>query len=185
MAAGAHNSSFNEGIAGRTPSLPAASLFIRLALVPLCVGICYLFSWHFLRSLTADLNVGFDSLLGLHLERVSAEYVAWHGVLYRYVVACTMVDVWFGSLPLVWNPHRTVGQNLGWLAAFAVGSFAFNIFRLSLSDLIFSRGVSWNLAHNALSGAAYFVVWLWLWNNRHSPLKAYRAQGNSHAAPAA
>ena len=171
MSGSAHNSSLVAGPTGRTASLPVPVLWLRFALVPIAVAICYLFAWHFLRALTADLNVGLDSIFGLRLERISPEYVLWHGVLYRYVVACTMVDVWFGSLPLIWHLRRSMLQNLAWIVLFALGLLAFNIFRLSVSDLLFSAGLSWNLAHNAVSGVAYFVVWLWLWNNRYSPLR--------------
>jgi hypothetical protein len=49
------------------------------------------------------------------------------------------------------------------LAVFSACLLVFNVFRLSLSDVLFSIGVPWWLAHSALGGAAWFVVWIWIW----------------------
>ena len=107
-----------------------------------------------------------DALAGVFLQRIGPETVMFRGQVYRYVIACTFADVFCGAIPLLWDLRSTVLRNLALLAAFAVVLFAFNIFRLSLSDALFAHGVSWNLGHNVVSGFAYFAVWSWLWPHR-------------------
>ncbi|MBA3914836.1 MAG: hypothetical protein H0X25_13515 [Acidobacteriales bacterium] len=144
------------------------AFFLRFALVPVAVGVCYLFPWHGLRSLTADANVALDRLLGVNWARLSADTVSWHGVLYQYVISCTFADVLCGAIPLVWNLRRSILWNVAYLLAMGAGMFAFNIFRLSVSDAIFAAGISWAVAHSVISGISYFAVWVWLWES-HSP----------------
>ena len=136
---------------------------IRFALAALAVAISYLFRWHLLRFLTSEANLRLDLLAGIHLQRISADTVMWKGVLYRYENACTFVDVWFGSIPLLWNVRRSVAWNVGFMAVIAAAMFCFNVFRLSLSDVLFAAALPWNLAHNVISGVSYFVVWVWIW----------------------
>jgi hypothetical protein len=141
-------------------------LLARFALVTVAVGICYCFHWRPLRFLTSEANLRLDLLAGIPLERLSYDTVTWKGVLYRYENACTFVDVWLGSIPLLWNLRRSIAQNLAFLALVALGLFTFNVFRLSVSDVLFAAGLSWELAHNVISGVAYFLVWIWIWEHR-------------------
>lgn len=146
-------------------------VLVRFALVPVAVALCYCFRWEVLRYLTSEANLRLDLLAGLHLQRLSLDTVQWRGSVYHYENACTFVDVWFGAIPLLWNLQRRVAANLGFFAQFAIALFVFNVFRLSLSDVLFSAGLNWDLAHNVVSGIAYFAVWVWIW--RHRPfLKA-------------
>jgi hypothetical protein len=50
------------------------------------------------------------------------------------------------------------------MAVIAAAMFCFNVFRLSVSDVLFAGGLPWNLAHNVISGISYFLVWVWIWN---------------------
>lgn len=153
--------------ASRTQASPLPTeMLVRLALVPVAVAICYLFRWEGLRWLTSEANLRLDLLAGVHLQRLSLDTVQWNDVVYRYDNACTFIDVWFGAIPLLWNLRRRFSQNLVFFACFAAGLFAFNVFRLSLSDELFAAGFSWNLAHNVVSGIAYFAVWVWIWRRR-------------------
>jgi hypothetical protein len=154
---------------------------IRFALAALAVAFSYLFRWELLRFLTSEANLRLDLLAGIHLQRISADAVMWKGVVYRYVNACTFVDVWFGSIPLLWNTHRRVGWNLLFVFAVAAAMFCFNVFRLSLSDVLFAMGLPWDLAHNVISGISYFIVWIWIWNRltQRSKLVQSRILGRS------
>jgi hypothetical protein len=142
---------------------PSRTLLIRFALAALAVAVSYCFHWEFLRFLTSEANLRLDLLAGIHLQRVSADAVLWKGVLYRYENPCTFVDVWFGSIPLLWNLRRSLTRNLAFMAAVAAAMFCFNVFRLSVSDVLFAAGLPWNIAHNVISGISYFVVWVWIW----------------------
>jgi hypothetical protein len=147
-------------------TLLSVEVLVRFALVPVAIAICYCFHWRALRFLTSELNMRLDWLGGIHLERVSYDMVRWRGLLYRYENACTFVDVWFGCLPLLWDLRRRLTANLAFFATLAVALFAFNVVRLSFSDVLFAVGIPWDLAHNAVSGIAYFVVWVAVWRLR-------------------
>ena len=138
-------------------------LVFRFTLAALAVAICYCFDWRLLRTLTLDLNLRLDSLFGVHLQRISSDTVMYNGALYRYVIACTMADVWCAAIPLIWDIRSRIVQNLRVLGVFTVALFAFNIIRLSFSDLLFASGLSWDLAHNVISGVAYFLIWIFVW----------------------
>jgi hypothetical protein len=142
----------------------AFEMAVRCGLAALAVIVCYTFEWEWLRGLTAAGNLWLDGLAGVHLQRLSYDTVAWHGQVYRYVIACTFADVWCGSLAFLWLAEQSVRRNLAVVALWSAALFAFNIFRLSVSDVLFAWGLSWNLAHNVVSGIAYFVVWQALWS---------------------
>ena len=140
------------------------ALAIRFALAALAVATSYFFRWELLRFLTSEANLRLDLLAGIHLQRISADMVMWKGVLYRYENPCTFVDVWVGSIPLLWNLRRSIVWNFLFMAVVAAAMFCFNVFRLSVSDVLFAAGLPWNVAHNVISGISYFVVWVWIWN---------------------
>jgi len=152
--------------AGPSRRLLAGELPLRFALVAAAVCVCYLFEWHWLRWLTAEFNSRLDLLAGVHLQRISYDTVAYNGKVYKYVIACTFADVWCGAIPLLWSLRASVSRNLYLIAIFTVGLFAFNVVRLSISDVLFAAGLSWDLAHNVLSGVAYYLIWRWIWARR-------------------
>lgn len=139
---------------------------IRFVLVAVGVLICYQFEWNWLRYLTSELNLRLDALAGVHLQRISHDTVLWAGRTYHYVNACTFADVFCGSIALLWNLRKTILQNVGRIAVYGIVLLAFNVFRLSLSDVLFAAGLSWDVAHNAISGISYFLVWTYLWKTR-------------------
>jgi hypothetical protein len=135
-------------------------IVFRICLVPVAVAICYLFQWKFLRSLTADLNLQFTSMFGIHWVRLASDVAMFHGQQYRYAIACTMADAWCGAIPLVWNVGGRAWKNLAYLAGLAVLMFGFNTIRLAVSSLMMSYGVSRLFGHDSLSAVAYLMVWL-------------------------
>jgi hypothetical protein len=146
--------------------LLSSELVMRFVLVAAGVGVCYLFDWRWLRSLTCDLNLRLDGLAGVHLQRVAYDAVMYRGALYSYGIACTFADVWCGGIPLLWDLRRSVGRNLATVLAFGGALLVFNVARLSFSDVLFAKGLSWDLAHNVVSGICYFAIWTWIWKNR-------------------
>jgi hypothetical protein len=140
-------------------------LAVRVALAAVAVVICYQFQWHWLRYVTSELNLRCDWLAGIPIRRLTFDTVTWNGVIYRYEIACIFADVWCGSIPLLWKLDRTIPQNLGRLALFSAALLAFNIARLSFSDVLYSWAVPWPIAHSLMGGVAWFLVWVWLWRN--------------------
>jgi len=135
-------------------------IVFRICLVPVAVGICYLFQWNSLRSVTAGLNLQLTSMFGIHWIRLSSDMAMFHGQQYRYAIACTMADAWCGAIPLVWSLGTCAWKNLAYLAGLAVFMFAFNTVRLAVSSLLISNGVSRLIGHDSLSAVAYLIVWL-------------------------
>ena len=151
------------------PVRPQSISFELVERVLLCVAAvvtCYQFEWDWLRSATCYWNLIADNCFGVHLVRTSADTVMWRGQLYHYVVACTMADVWCGALAWLWNSRQTLAQNLARWFLFGLGLFVFNIARLTFSDVLFAANLPWDLAHNVVSGIAYWLIWRWLWNRR-------------------
>jgi hypothetical protein len=142
-----------------TRSRVHTALALRIVLSVIALLVCYSLQWNWLRALTAEWNVRLDTVAGMHFQWLSFDTVVWHGRVFHYTIACTFADVWCASLPLVWDTRRRVLHNLVWIAAFTPALFAYNVFRLSLSDVIFSLGVPWVWAHDVLSGFAYLAVW--------------------------
>jgi hypothetical protein len=103
-------------------------VLVRFALVPIAVASCYCFRWEMLRYLSSEANLRLDLLAGLHLQRLSIDTVQWRGSVYQYENACTFIDVWFGSIPLLWNLGRPVAANLRFFAGLALALFAFKPF---------------------------------------------------------
>lgn len=139
---------------------------VRILLSAIGVIVSYQFEWHALRHVTADLNMRLDALFGLQQDWAGAESLLWNGRIFSFVNACTFVDVAFGAIPLLWRLRWSVQRNVIYLITFLVGLFAFNVVRLSISDLIFAAGVPWWLAHEVVAGAAYCAVWIWIWEHR-------------------
>lgn len=138
------------------------SLVLRLGLCAIAVLVCYQFQWEWLRGLTCDLNLRLDAIFGVHLQKIAFDTVMYRGALYRYVVACTMVDAFCGALPLIWDLRRSWRSNALLVVVFAVSLLTFNVIRLSFSDVLFAWGLSWNWAHNVVSGISYFLLWEWI-----------------------
>ena len=156
----------------------ATELFIRFLLAALAVGICYCFEWTFLRGLTMTLNARVDALAGVVLQPLSSTQVMWNGGVYRYVIACTFADVWCAALPLVWDFRVGLPANLKFVAIFTVGLFAFNVFRLSLSDVVVAHRVPWDWGHNVVGGVAYFAVWEVVWRRMRAVVPSERKKAD-------
>ena len=124
------------------------------------VLLCYGFAWIWLRELTLRANLAFDALFGVHLQVLTPLSVSWQGHLFDYRIACTFVDVWFGAWPLLWSWRKPLVANVAVILGLAPVLFAFNIVRLTISDVLFAKGVPWAVAHGGLGGVCYFVVWV-------------------------
>lgn len=128
--------------------------------VAFAVALCHCFEWTRLCALTQTANLALDSWFGVYMQPLTATTIQFRGLLYHYQVSCTFVDVWCGLVPLLWKRSQLIVWNVGWLATWALGLFAFNIVRLSVSDVLFAQGMSWTVAHSVLGGFCYYLVWL-------------------------
>ena len=144
----------------RASSLGGRTFLLRLGLVPIAVGFCYLFDWHWLRALTADLTFRLTVLAVGGWTRVGPDLAMFRGQLFRIAIGCTLVDAWCGAVPLVWKMKAGILSNATYLAGLAAFSFGLNVSRLTLVNVIFSSGVPWHSVHDVASGLTYLVVWM-------------------------
>ena len=139
---------------------------LRVCLVPLFVALCYQFEWRAWRALVAGAFLTAAPWFGVPAARLGADSFICHGELYHFAIACTALDAFFGSIPLVWNWRARVAGNLAVLAAYFVCLSAINLARLELGLAIYLRGVPWSLAHEAMAGVFYFALFLWIARRR-------------------
>jgi hypothetical protein len=138
----------------------------RVLLVPVFVGVCYLFDWNWLRVLTTAALMQISSILGISMVRTGADVVTVAGVSAKFIVACTMIDAFFGAIPLLWRTTVSWGQNVLRLSAVLMGVFVLNIVRLEFGFVAMTRGVPWWLAHEVVAAVAYFCLYVFIMRER-------------------
>lgn len=138
----------------------------RIGLVAVFVAAAYQVPWEWLRFLTSESVLRISTLIGMPSERTSFDTIQVGSQLFQYAIPCTFVDVFAGSIPLLWDLRKSVARNIVWLMAAAAVLFAFNVVRLEFAQFLYYRGVSWIVADEVLGGIAYFAVWLAIWRLR-------------------
>jgi hypothetical protein len=99
-------------------------------------------------------------------DRVSFDSFAFHGTIFQVAISCTALDVFFGSMPLLWQGRRPVSGNLLFFAEYFLCLSTINLARLVLGFLLYAAGVSWLLGHEVMSGVFYFAVLVWIAGRR-------------------
>jgi hypothetical protein len=139
---------------------------IRIALVLPFVLVCYQVGWGAWRDAVCAAFAGFAHLLGMPVFRVAPDTFACRGHLYRFAIACTAVDAFMGSIPLLWMGQRSVWRNLAFFAEYFTALSAANLVRLAAGLWIFLHGASWWISHEAFAGVFYFALFLWIAERR-------------------
>jgi exosortase/archaeosortase len=149
----------------RLPEL-SREFLCRAGLVAVFVVAAYHVSWEWLRFLTSECILRLSALLGMSAARISFDTIQVGSQAFQFLTACTFVDVFMGSIPLLWDIKKSMPRNIVWLIAAASVFFGFNVVRLELAQVLYYRGVPWIVADEVLGGFAYFVVWLAIWRLR-------------------
>lgn len=136
------------------------ALLYRMLLVALLVTAAHQMAWAGLRFITSEALLRASHSLGFLTARLSSDTVRVGDGSYSIVVSCTFIDVIVGAIPLLWISRRSVLFNAFGLMLWAQGLFIFNILRLETSFVLAASGVPWVVAHEVLSGFAYFAVWV-------------------------
>jgi len=149
-------------------------VLFRIALVPLFVAVCYLFEWWQLRAATVVVLLKLSSILNLPMHRAGVDLVDLDGMRMQFGIACTMLDAFFGAIPLLWRRSAGWHRNLAKLGVVSGGVFVLNIFRLELGFVAMHRGAPWWLAHECVAGVAYFCLFLFImresaWRDSEAP----------------
>ena len=171
---------------GRTGPAPiklprlSREFLCRVGLVAVFVGTAYQLPWEWLRFLTSECVLRISASLGMASSRVSFDTILVGGHAFQFVIACTFVDVFMGSIPLLWDLKKSVLRNVLWLIVAATVLFGFNVVRLEVAQVLYYRGVPWTAADEVLGGLAYFAVWLAIWR-----LRSWKVWTTSLAEPSA
>ena len=152
----------------RPIKLPGLSgeFWCRAALVAVLAATAHQVPWEWLRFLTSECILRVSASLGMATSRVSFDTILVEGQPFQFVIACTFVDVFMGSIPLLWDLKRSVPRNILWLIATSTVLFGFNLVRLEVAQVLYYRGGSWTVADGVIGGIAYFAVWLAIWRLR-------------------
>ena len=142
------------------------SEWLRLALIAPFVVLCYLFEWTWLRTLTTHSFVVALDFFGVSVVRLSQDTLMHRGQLYRFVVSCTAVDAFFGSIPLLWMIEKSLLRNLLFFGVYFLCLSVVNVARIAVGFVAFDRGVSWWLSHEVVAGIFYFALFLWIARRR-------------------
>jgi hypothetical protein len=164
---------------GRIPC-PSMEFLCRACLTALLVIVTLHLSWGGLRFLTSEAILRLSAVVGMTTARISFDAIELQGQFFRFTVSCTFADVFMGTLPLIWRLDRSIIRNLLRVAVVAVVLFVFNVTRLEVGQIAYSRGVLWLLAHEIPSGFAYFGVWIAIWRSRSWPAWQYLVVGTRH-----
>jgi hypothetical protein len=138
----------------------------RAGLVAIFATIAHQLRWEWLQFLTSEAILRISASLGMATARMSVDTIRVQGQPFQFVIACTFVDVFMGSIPLLWDLKKSLLKNASWLVAAAMILFGFNVVRLEIGQVLYAHGASWTLADDVLGGFAYFTVWLFLWWQR-------------------
>jgi hypothetical protein len=138
----------------------------RAGLVAVFATFAHRFEWDWLRFVTSEATLRMSALLGMTTARVSFDTIRVQGEFFRFVVACTFVDVFLGSIPLMWDTKKSLRRNLSWIAGAAMVLFLFNVVRLEIAQVLYAHATPWAIADEVLGGIAYFLVWLAIWRLR-------------------
>jgi hypothetical protein len=138
----------------------------RAGLVVVFATLAHQFQWHWLRFVTSEVVLRVSLALGMARQRASFDTISGQGTLFCFVTACTFVDVFLGSIPLLWRLDQSLLRNLVRLTAAAAALFCFNVSRLEVGQILYAHGTPWTLADDVLGGVAYFGVWLVIWHLR-------------------
>lgn len=142
-------------------------ILCRACLVAGFAALAHQFQWNWLRFVTSEAILRLSSSMGLSTIRISFDTIRVEGELFQFVTACTFVDVFLGSVPLIWKLGESVTRNMYWVIGAALVLFAFNVARLEVGQILYCRGaLSYVWADDVVGGIAYFVVFYVLWRQR-------------------
>jgi len=160
MQSTAHAVAYEGHVAGAETRARRRRDILRFCLVALFVIVCYQFDWQGLRTAWAELFVATAKQLHLRPLRAGIDSFVFNGKYFKFGLACTAVDVFLGSIPLLWETNKALLRNLMTAVACFVCLSAGNLIRLELGFILYARGMSWFLAHEVMAGVFYFVVFL-------------------------
>lgn len=146
---------------------PSREFLCRVCLAALFMGVAHQLRWEGLRFLTSEVILRLSALLGMATARISFDTIELQSQWLQILVSCTFIEMFVGSVPLIWRLDLSPLRNVTRLVPFAGALFALNILRLEPGQIAYSDGAPWILAHDIPLGIAYFAVWVFIWRTRN------------------
>src|SRR4029077_7389820 len=141
-AGGGTQQSFYSLWGGRSETL------FRFGLVLPFVILCFAFPWHFWRaSITAAVIAGLHGPLNPAVP-LDFDTFSYGSTTFQIGTSCVALDVFFGSIPLLWQRQRSFGRHLVFFGLYFLVLSTINLVRLILTFRLNATGVSWFLAHD-------------------------------------
>ncbi len=134
----------------------------RVFLCALAALLVYRFEWTGLRTVYCTIVTAANNLLGMPAYAASQDTMICNGSSFRFLVGCTLIDVYCSSIPLIWDVQASLRVNGLKLVKYFFGLNLLNIIRLEIGFELYFKGVSWTLAHEAFAGVTYFLVLIWV-----------------------
>ena len=116
------------------PPWLSREFLLRASLVAVFVLLTYQLPWQWLRFVTSAAVLRICASLGMPTARVSFDALRIHGQLFRVVIACTFVDVFMGSIPLLWDVRKSLLRNALRVLADAVSFFGNGLHQTSVNS---------------------------------------------------
>lgn len=135
-------------------------------MVPVFVLLCYQLEWTAYRALNNTLFVEVSVWLGIAVTNLSPTAFLADGQYFRFDIACTALDAYFGSIPLLWERQWHLGRTLRFLGVYFVCFSLLNLARLTIGFYWFAHGWSWELTHEVAAGVFYFALFCWIAHRR-------------------
>ena len=152
---------------GRAKRRVSQEFLFRAGLTVFLSTLAHLVSWQWLRYLTSEAVLRISPWMHLSAARYTSDTIQVGGQFFQFVVACTFVDLFLGSVPLIWVRRKTLPINLLRIAAAAAILFVFNLARLGAVQFVFARGgMPFTWVDGVAGGCAYLLVWLAIWSQR-------------------
>lgn len=141
-------------------ALPNLLIRVSLGLVFQIAG--GMADWNTLRLLVSETHLYISNAMSFNMHRVSFDMLELNGEFFHYTAACTFIDVFLLSIPLIWNLHFSLNKNILKLCFYFAALSLLNLVRLQISILLFYNAIPWWLAHQTLTGICYFLIFLWI-----------------------
>jgi hypothetical protein len=153
-------------MAGGVLREPVFLATLRVGLVPPLVLLCHAVEWTTWRWFLTNIFGYCLHMAGIPFLRLSLDTFACNGHLFHFAISCTILDAFFGSIPLLWEPTKNLRSNLAFLATYFVCLSVVNLARLQSGFVLYVYGVPWWLSHEVMSGVFYFGLFCWISHRR-------------------
>ncbi len=150
-------------------------LVFRCVLAVLALVLALLLPWTWLREAMTGAVVTVGRALDLDVKRVDATVASAGTLQFGVKVQCTLIHVYFLSVPLLWYRNRTLRWNLCFQLGVCLALLVAALGRILLIVGAYSSGIPWDAAHGVICALVEFAVMVFIverqpWDRTSRPL---------------